>query len=187
MGVTCGRVVDHAREQARRWFCTVVNSAGACRHPPQTSNDERETDMWNQIRSPKERGPLEQAVQPIGRAVDVTPTSGVGKSVVIKGEMTGDEDVTIDGRFEGRLDLGGHLMIGPNGLVSAHVAARSITIMGTVVGNLTATELVVIRRGGSVDGDIDAPKVAMLDGSVLYGRIDTLSNGPTRTALPLAG
>jgi cytoskeletal protein CcmA (bactofilin family) len=135
-----------------------------------------EIHMQNQTSSPQIPGPGVPLPTSAIRPPDDRSTVGVGKSVVIKGDVTGAEDLTIDGQVDGRIDLRGHnLIIGPNGHLNAHVVAGSITILGTVVGNLMANEKVVIRNGGSVNGDIDAPNVAMADGAVLHGRIDTVS------------
>jgi cytoskeletal protein CcmA (bactofilin family) len=134
-----------------------------------------EIHMQNQTSSPQVPAPGVQPPSAI-RPSDDRSTVGVGKSVVIKGEVTGAEDLTIDGHVDGRIDLSGHnLIIGPSGHLDAEVVAGSITILGTVVGNLMANEKVVIRNGGSVNGDIDAPNVAMADGALLHGRIDTVS------------
>jgi cytoskeletal protein CcmA (bactofilin family) len=129
--------------------------------------------MWNQTPSPTKTA---VGAQPTSPPLDATRAAGIGKSVVIKGDVIGSEDLTIDGRVEGRIELRGHsLLIGPNAKVRAQVVARTITIMGAVTGHITASDKVDIRTAGSVEGDIDAPKVAMADGAHLCGRIDTLS------------
>ena len=138
--------------------------------------------MWTQKGSSQMAGPIAQTATPAICPPDDRSTAGVGKSLVIRGELTGGEDLTIDGHVEGSIDLRGHnLIVGPNGHLNAQVAARSITILGTVVGNLMANEKVVIRNGGSVNGDIDAPNVAMADGALLHGRIDTVSDSSLHT------
>ncbi len=132
--------------------------------------------MWND--SPSLTKPVvgAQPTSPLPPPLKATQAAGIGKSVVIKGDVIGSEDLTIDGRVEGRIELRDHsLLIGPNATVQAQVVARTITIMGTVTGNITASDKVDIRNVGSVEGDIEAPKVAMADGAQLYGRIDTLS------------
>jgi cytoskeletal protein CcmA (bactofilin family) len=131
--------------------------------------------MWNQAPSPTTPAVGAQPTSPSHGPLDAR-AAGIGKSVVIKGDVIGFEDLTIDGRVEGRIELRGHsLLIGPNANVQAQVVARSITIMGAVTGNITASDKVDIRKAGSVEGDIDAPRVAMADGAQLCGRIDTLS------------
>ena len=132
--------------------------------------------MWKQTPS-LNKPPVDQPLtSPPHRPIEGPRAAVIGKSVVIRGELTGSEDLTIDGRIEGRIELPGHtLLIGPNAKVDAQVVARTITIMGAVTGHITATDRVDIRKAGSVDGDIDAPRVSMADGAQLRGRIDTLS------------
>src|SRR5438105_3382412 len=132
-----------------------------------------EGQMWNQAPLPKTPvlGATEPPIQPL-QPPEIPRTASIGKSVVIKGDVIGSEDLTIDGRVEGRIELRGHhLLIGPNANVQAQLIARTVTIMGAVTGNVTASEKVDIRKAGSVVGDIDAPKVAMADGAQLCGRI----------------
>src|SRR5829696_8895198 len=84
----------------------------------------------------------------------------IGKSVVIKGELSGSEDLTIEGHVEGKIELRQNVLtIGPNAKIKAQVFAKSVVILGEVTGNVTATEKVDIRDAGSVDGDIAAPRV----------------------------
>ncbi len=79
----------------------------------------------------------------------------IGKSVFIKGELSGSEDLTIEGNVEGRIELKDNtLTIGPNGKIKAEVFAKQVIVLGEVTGNVTATEKVDIRDNGSVDGDI---------------------------------
>jgi cytoskeletal protein CcmA (bactofilin family) len=133
--------------------------------------------MWNQTPSPTK--PVVDAQPTSASHPPIDSRAGIGKSLVIKGDVIGSEDLTIDGRVEGRIELRDHsLLIGPNAQVQAQVVARTITIMGTVTGNITASDKVDIRNAGSVEGDIEAPKVAMADGAQLCGKIDTLS--PTK-------
>ena len=97
----------------------------------------------------------------------------IGKSVVIKGELTGSEDLTIEGHVEGKIELRQNVLtIGPNGKIKAQVYAKSVIILGEVTGNVTATEKVDLRDNGSVDGDIAAPRVAIAEGAHFRGSID---------------
>ena len=97
----------------------------------------------------------------------------IGKSVVIKGELTGSEDLTIEGHVEGKIELRQNVLtIGPNGKIKAQVFAKSVIILGEVTGNVTATEKVDLRDNGSVDGDIAAPRVAIAEGAHFRGSID---------------
>jgi cytoskeletal protein CcmA (bactofilin family) len=100
-------------------------------------------------------------------------TVNIGKSVVIKGELNGSEDLTIEGQVEGKIELRQNVLtIGPNGKIKAQVFAKSVVILGEVIGNVTATEKVDIRDNGSVDGDIAAPRVAIAEGAHFRGSID---------------
>lgn len=97
----------------------------------------------------------------------------IGKSVVIKGELNGSEDLTIEGQVEGKIELKDHVLtIGPNGKIKAQVFAKALIVLGEVHGNVTASDKVEIRDGGSVDGDIVAPRVAIADGAHFRGSVD---------------
>src|SRR6186713_1841840 len=97
----------------------------------------------------------------------------IGKSVVIKGELNGSEDLTVEGQVEGTIQLREHVLtIGPNGRIKAQVFAKSVIILGQVSGNITASDKVDIRDNGSVDGDIVAPRVAIAEGAHFRGSVD---------------
>ena len=97
----------------------------------------------------------------------------IGKSVVIKGELNGSEDLTIEGHVEGTIQLRDHaLTIGPNGRIKAQVFAKSVIVLGEVTGNVTASDKVDIRDNGSVDGDIVSPRVAIAEGAHFRGSVD---------------
>ena len=97
----------------------------------------------------------------------------IGKSVVVKGELSGSEDLTIEGHVEGKIELREHVLtIGPNGKIKAQVFAKAVVILGQVTGNVTATEKVDIRDNGSVEGDIVSPRVAIAEGAHFRGTID---------------
>ena len=105
-------------------------------------------------------------------------TVNIGKSVVIKGELNGSEDLTIEGQVDGKIELRQNVLtIGPNGRIKAQVFAKSVVILGEVTGNVTATEKVDIRDNGSVDGDIAAPRVAIAEGAHFRGSIDMQKAG----------
>ena len=102
----------------------------------------------------------------------------IGKSVVIKGELNGSEDLTVEGHVEGKIELRDHVLtIGPNGKIKAQVFAKAVIVLGEVNGNVTATEKVDIRDGGSVDGDIIAPRVAIAEGAHFRGSVDMQRKG----------
>ena len=102
----------------------------------------------------------------------------IGKSVVIKGELNGSEDLTIEGHVEGKIELKEHVLtIGPNGKIKAAVFAKTVIVLGEVNGNVTASEKVDIRDGGSVDGDIVSPRVAIAEGAHFRGSVDMQCKG----------
>jgi cytoskeletal protein CcmA (bactofilin family) len=105
----------------------------------------------------------------------------IGKSVVIKGELTGSEDLTIEGHVEGKIELQANVLtIGTNGKIKAQVHANTVIVLGEVVGNITASEKVDIRDNGSVDGDITSPKVAIAEGAHFRGAIDMNRGGTVK-------
>lgn len=138
--------------------------------------------MWNQAPARKDTTadvqPPASATPPTlptlsQRSQDGVRAANIGKSVAIKGDVMGSEDLTIDGQVEGRIELRGHsLLIGPNAKLQAEVIAKVVTVMGALIGNITA-EKVDIRKGASVEGNIDSQKVVIADGAQLSGRIDT--------------
>ena len=144
--------------------------------------------MWNQGPSPTSPSVGAQQTRPPQLPHDASRPASIGKSVIIKGDVVGSEDLTIDGQVEGRIELRGcRLLIGPTAQIKAQVVAGTVTIMGAVTGTVTASDKVEIRELGSVEGDIDAPKVAMADGAQVCGRIDTLSaTQDQRLRLPAA-
>ena len=102
----------------------------------------------------------------------------IGKSVVIKGELNGSEDLTIEGHVEGTIQLRDHVLtIGPNGKIKAQVFAKAVIVLGEVTGNVTASDKVDIRDNGSVDGDIVSPRVAIAEGAHFRGSVDMQRNG----------
>jgi cytoskeletal protein CcmA (bactofilin family) len=111
----------------------------------------------------------------------------IGKSVVIKGELNGSEDLTIEGHVEGTIQLRDHVLtIGPNGKIKAQVFAKSVIVLGEVTGNVTASEKVDIRDNGSVDGDIVSPRVAIAEGAHFRGSVDMQRKGGAEKAQPAA-
>jgi cytoskeletal protein CcmA (bactofilin family) len=106
----------------------------------------------------------------------------IGKSVVIKGDLQGSEDLTIEGQVEGTIELKDHVLtIGPNGRIKARLFAKIVIVLGTVHGNITASEKVDIRDGASVDGDLVAPRVGIAEGAQFHGSVD-MQRGAKRTS-----
>jgi cytoskeletal protein CcmA (bactofilin family) len=97
----------------------------------------------------------------------------IGKSLVIKGEVTGSESLYIDGRVEGAINLpGNRVTVGRNGQVQANISAREVVVLGKVKGNLTASDRVDIRNEGSLTGDVVCQRVSIEDGAYFKGGID---------------
>ena len=127
--------------------------------------------------APQSPAPI-QAGTPVSRPTETgnqmeKDIVNIGKSVVIKGELNGSEDLTIEGHVEGTIQLRDHVLtIGPNGRIKAQVFAKSVIVLGEVTGNVTASDKVDIRDNGSVDGDIISPRVAIAEGAHFRGSVD---------------
>ena len=132
-----------------------------------------EVSMWDK----RDTGtrPNDAAVNPT-----FTPDTGrsgrivnIGPSIQIKGELQGDEDLTIDGRVEGKIELRDHnLTIGPNGKIKADLHAKTIVIAGEVSGHAFAAERVEIAPTGRLIGDIHSPRITIADGAHFKGSVD---------------
>ena len=97
----------------------------------------------------------------------------IGKSVVVKGELSGSEDLIVDGEVEGSITLRGQsLTIGPNGRVRANIEARNVIVHGRVDGNIHASERVDLRKSASLTGDISTARISIEDGAFFKGGID---------------
>jgi cytoskeletal protein CcmA (bactofilin family) len=126
--------------------------------------------------------PMPQAAAP---AVDsaapyapAQPAKARGSSLVIKGELSGSEDLAIEGRVEGKVSLPEHVLtIGLGAQVSAEIIARVVIVLGTITGNITAFERVEIKATGRISGDLVSPKVQMSDGATFSGRLETRNPG----------
>ncbi len=139
--------------------------------------------MWKRVEAAKPVTPSPAAIVPgPTRGVSRPPVRAgggdggvvsIGKSVVIKGELNGSEDLTIEGQVEGKIELREHVLtIGPHGRIRAEVFAKIVVVQGEVTGNIKATEKVSIQDSGAVEGDITAPKVAIAEGARFRGSVD---------------
>jgi cytoskeletal protein CcmA (bactofilin family) len=145
----------------------AAGSAPAAAAPPAPAPDAARTNVSESV-----RGMEKSAVH-------------IGKSVIIKGELNGSEDLTIEGQVEGKIELRQNVLtIGPNGRIKAQVFAKSVVVLGEVTGNVTASEKVDIRDNGSVDGDIAAPRVAIAEGAHFRGSIDMQKAGAAKLGEP---
>ena len=118
------------------------------------------------------------AAQPRPVTTTTADQATIGKSLVIKGEVTGSESLYIDGRVEGSINLSGNrVTVGRNGVVGANINAREIVVLGKVRGNLTASDRVDIRSDGSLTGDVIAARISIEDGAFFKGGIDIRKSG----------
>jgi len=102
----------------------------------------------------------------------------IGKSLVIKGEVTGSEALYIDGRVEGAINLQGHrVTVGRNGQVQANITAKEVVILGKVKGNIVASDRADIRNEGSLTGDVTCQRISIEDGAYFKGGIDIRKAG----------
>jgi cytoskeletal protein CcmA (bactofilin family) len=115
-----------------------------------------------------------------------TAAALIAKSVVVRGEVEGSEDLTVEGQVEGKVELRDHtLTIGLGGRVKAQVSAKTVVVCGEMAGTINAGEVVDIRESGRVDGDIVSPRVVIADGAHFRGNIDMQrkSQPPARAAV----
>src|SRR5437868_3932115 len=132
------------------------------------------------ISTPSAPAVTETAVSSAPRTVSASTAdqATIGKSLVIKGEVTGSESLYIDGRVEGSINLAGNrVTVGRNGVVAANITAREIVVLGKVRGNLTASDRVDIRSDGSLTGDVVAARISIEDGAFFKGGIDIRKAG----------
>jgi cytoskeletal protein CcmA (bactofilin family) len=128
--------------------------------------------------APAPQGPTAPLADAGGERLEMTRMANIGKSLQIKGELSGNEDLTIDGSVEGKILLPGHnLTIGQSGRVVAEVGAKSVLVCGDVNGNITAEDKVEVAATGSMKGDIRSPRVALADGARFKGSIDMEGRG----------
>ena len=119
--------------------------------------------------------------------MSTTPTSGgfanIGKTVVIKGEISGNEDMYVDGQIEGSIQLlGNSLTIGPNGRIHASVAAKNVTVGGSLQGDIKATERTEMRKSAVVNGDVQTRRIAIEEGAFFKGKLEILTEGKSPAA-----
>jgi cytoskeletal protein CcmA (bactofilin family) len=104
--------------------------------------------------------------------------SVIGPETVVRGTVAGDEDLVVEGRVEGSINLAADLFVGPRGLVEASVDAESATIQGQVIGDIVASRSVVVEKSARVEGSITAPRVVIHEGAHVRGRVDMDVNIP---------
>jgi len=108
-------------------------------------------------------------------------SAAIGRSLVLKAQITGDEDLFVDGQVEGSIELKDHnLTVGINGRVHANVVARNVFVEGNLTGNVSAAGKVEIRKTGSLQGDLVTGGVTIEDGAYFKGSIDIMRPGQAR-------
>ncbi len=130
------------------------------------------------------QAPAPLNTEPVAQRPSPTPSAAtseqatIGKSLTIKGEITGSEMLYIDGHVEGSVTLpGNRVVVGRNGHVGANISAREVVILGKVNGNINATDRVDIRNEGSLTGDVVAQRISIEDGAYFKGGIDIRKPG----------
>jgi cytoskeletal protein CcmA (bactofilin family) len=100
-------------------------------------------------------------------------TAWIGQGVIVDGRITSAQDLRIDGKVDGTIEVGNHgLIIGASAAVKANLVAKSVVISGAVNGNVTASERVDLNATGSVEGDITSPRLIMADGAFVKGKVN---------------
>jgi cytoskeletal protein CcmA (bactofilin family) len=131
--------------------------------------------MWERVEADQTKGRQPNApIQDERRT-----TAWIGKGVRINGDVIAAEDILIDGQVDGRITVRDHhLTVGSGATINAEIVARRITIHGTIVGNVSASERMQICETGSVQGTIKTPRFSMNEGAVLSGRVDQYDAEP---------
>jgi len=134
--------------------------------------------MWNQEDSRQDKIKAVPAAEAPGKNKlddgNELRTAQFGRSISVKGEITGAEDLTIDGSVDGRIDLPNHVLtVGPNATICADITAKVVMIFGTVLGSVTAHDRIEVRRSGSVEGDVACARLVVQDGAILCGKVET--------------
>jgi len=107
----------------------------------------------------------------------------LGRSVFIRGELSGSEDIYVDGQVEGSIQLGGNsLTVGPNGRIRANITAKNVTVSGSVEGNIDAGERTDMRKSAVVKGDVKTSRIAIEEGAYFTGKLEILSDNKTQSS-----
>ena len=134
--------------------------------------------MWNQDDSRQDK----TASKPKLGDGNEPKTAQFGRSICVKGEITGSEDLTVDGQVDGRIDLPNHVLtVGPNATVCADITAKSVMIFGTILGSITAHDRIEVRKSGSVEGNVACARLVVQDGAILCGNVETRGERRSRT------
>jgi cytoskeletal protein CcmA (bactofilin family) len=133
----------------------------------------------------KENAPMSTNPAPSHHPTESRGPAVIGKSVMIKGQIFSREDLTIDGEIDGSVELHEHrLTVGPNGKLQAGVKAREVVVLGTIHGNVEASDKIDIRKDAKLVGDIKTARIVIEDGAYFKGSIDIAR--PEAAARPAA-
>lgn len=131
---------------------------------------------------PAAPAPASAAAQP-PRTGGVDRPTHLSKTIQLKGTITGNEDLYVDGKMEGSVDLPNNILtVGANGQVQANVNAREVVILGKLNGNVTAVDRVEIKAQGALTGDVSAARISIEDGAFFKGGIDIRKAGSAAKA-----
>jgi cytoskeletal protein CcmA (bactofilin family) len=122
---------------------------------------------------PQHRFIVETGERPMSAPASGLGLAQIGKSVIVKGELSGSEDLYVDGQVEGTIALKGNsLTVGPNGQVKASVEAKGVVVQGKLEGNIQASDRVELRKSAIVTGDISTQRISIEEGAYLKGKVD---------------
>jgi cytoskeletal protein CcmA (bactofilin family) len=122
---------------------------------------------------PQHRIIVETGERPMSAPASGLGLAQIGKSVIVKGELSGSEDLYVDGQVEGTIALKGNsLTVGPNGQVKASVEAKGVVVQGKLEGNIQASDRVELRKSAIVTGDISTQRISIEEGAFLKGKVD---------------
>jgi cytoskeletal protein CcmA (bactofilin family) len=165
-----------AKEQTFMWKPRPEDNQPMSSNQPSASPTVAATPTPSLTTAPKEAPKMSH------QAADRADVGHIGKSVVIRGELTGNEDLYLDGEIEGNINLRDHkLVIGPNGKIKASITARDIVLHGRVEGNVSATERVELKKACTLVGDVSTQRIVIEDGAYFKGSIDIKESKDSRS------
>jgi cytoskeletal protein CcmA (bactofilin family) len=130
--------------------------------------------MWKRDEQPAASQPVAPSSPAKAERSEGQKLATIGQSICIKGEITGAEDLVVEGSIEGNIELKQNcVVIGKGGRVKANINAKMIQVYGEVTGDLVGSEQIIIHESGTVRGNVSAPRVALKDGARLKGAINT--------------
>jgi cytoskeletal protein CcmA (bactofilin family) len=110
----------------------------------------------------------------------------VGRQILIRGTLVGEEDLVVEGRIEGAVTLAGHMTVAEPGIVQANLDVDSVEVYGEVVGDIVAARAITIQKGARVQGNARAPRVIIHDGALFQGSVEMSVNLPDALAKTLS-